>query len=161
MYKISRETALIYFHDMSSSSTSTLYIDSQSKIMFTRIFNPVGSKEIWFSERHVLRRDAFFRTFYAIIVVSAIAHDHALWRLALSLEQCSQYERFRQQHIQMVNKTSSFKTKVIGNNALASRVNRNTLWRLTFPRSNQQTPRYNWLHFIFWAEELARYLCMD
>ena len=38
--------------------------------------------------------------------------------------QCSQYERFRLQHVQMVNNTSSFKPKLIGNNADASRVNR-------------------------------------
>ena len=56
----------------------------------------------------------------------------------LSSEQCSQFERFRLQHVQMVNKTSSFKTKCIGNNAEASRVNRNTLWCLTVQRSTQQ-----------------------
>ena len=36
-------------------------------------------------------------------------------------EQCSQFERFRWQCVQMVNKTSSFETKLIGN----------TLWCLT------------------------------
>ena len=45
----------------------------------------------------------------------------------LSLEQCSQFERFHLQHVQMVNKTSSFKTKFIGYNAEVSRVNQNTL----------------------------------
>ena len=30
-------------------------------------------------------------------------------------EQCSQFERFHSQRIQIVNKTSSFKTKLIGN----------------------------------------------
>ena len=45
----------------------------------------------------------------------------------LSSEQCSQFETFHQQHIQMVNKTFSFKTKFIGNNAKVSRVNRNSL----------------------------------
>ena len=38
----------------------------------------------------------------------------------LSSEQCSQFER-----VQMVNKTSSFKTKLIGNKPEASRVNHN------------------------------------
>ena len=33
----------------------------------------------------------------------------------LRLEQRSQYERFRSQHVQIVNKTSSFKTKLIRN----------------------------------------------
>ena len=33
-----------------------------------------------------------------------------------------QFERFHPQHVQMVNKTSNFKTKLIGNNAEASRV---------------------------------------
>ena len=45
----------------------------------------------------------------------------------LHVEQCSQFERFRLQHVQMINKTSSFKTQLTGNNALVSRVNRNTL----------------------------------
>ena len=45
----------------------------------------------------------------------------------LSLEQCLQFERFRLQHIQVVNKTSSFKTKLIGNNAEASRIDCNIL----------------------------------
>jgi len=34
----------------------------------------------------------------------------------LSSEQCSQFERFLLQPIQMVNKTCSVKTKLIGNN---------------------------------------------
>ena len=46
--------------------------------------------------------------------------------ILLSSEQCSQFERFCLQHIQMVTKTSKFKTKLIGNNAEASRVNCNT-----------------------------------
>ena len=45
----------------------------------------------------------------------------------LSLEQCLQFERFCLQHVQMVNKTSSFKTKFIYNNAKVRRVNRNIL----------------------------------
>ena len=45
----------------------------------------------------------------------------------LSSEQCAQFERFRIQHVQMVNKASSFKTKLIGNNITASRVNCNTV----------------------------------
>ena len=45
----------------------------------------------------------------------------------LSLEQCSQSERFRLKHVQMVNKPSSFKTKLNGNNTKVSRVNRNIL----------------------------------
>ena len=40
--------------------------------------------------------------------------------ILLNSEQCSQFERFRLQHIQMVNKTSSFKTKFIGHNAEAT-----------------------------------------
>ena len=35
----------------------------------------------------------------------------------LSSEQCTQFERFRLELVQMVNKTSKFKTKFIGNNA--------------------------------------------
>ena len=45
----------------------------------------------------------------------------------LSLEQCLQFENFHLQHIEMVNKTSSFKMILICNNAEASRINRNTL----------------------------------
>jgi len=45
----------------------------------------------------------------------------------LSSEECSQFDRFHPQHIQMVKKTNCFKTKVIGNNAMASRVNCNIL----------------------------------
>ena len=36
-------------------------------------------------------------------------------------------QRFRLQHVQMVNKTSSFKLKLTGNNAEASKVNRYAL----------------------------------
>ena len=56
----------------------------------------------------------------------------------LSQEQCSQSQRFRLQHVQMVNKTSTFKTKLIGNNAETSRVNHYALWFLTFPRSTSR-----------------------
>ena len=45
----------------------------------------------------------------------------------LSLEQCSQLERFRLQHVQMVNKKFSFKRTLTGSNAEASRVNRSAL----------------------------------
>ena len=45
----------------------------------------------------------------------------------VNLDQCSQFERFHLQHVEMVNKTSSFKTKFIGKNAKASRVICNTL----------------------------------
>ena len=49
--------------------------------------------------------------------------------------------KFSHQHVHMLNKTSRFKTKLIGNNAEASRVNCNTLWclSLTFSHSRQQT----------------------
>ena len=40
----------------------------------------------------------------------------------LSSEQCSQFERFCLQPVQMVNKTSSFKTKLIVNNVEASQL---------------------------------------
>jgi len=56
-----------------------------------------------------------------------------LFTLLIS-EQCLQFERFRLQRVQMVNKTSSFEIKLIGNNAESSKVNRNTLWCLTSPR---------------------------
>ena len=52
-----------------------------------------------------------------------------LWSvILLILEQCLQFERFRLQHVQKVNKTSHFKTNLTGNNAEASRVNRNIAW---------------------------------
>ena len=40
-----------------------------------------------------------------------------------SSETNSPFERFRLPHVQIINKTSSFKTKLIGNNDEASRVN--------------------------------------
>ena len=43
-----------------------------------------------------------------------------------SWEQCSQLERFRLQNIQMVNKTSSVKTKLVGSNAATCKINTNT-----------------------------------
>ena len=49
----------------------------------------------------------------------------------LSSEQYPQFEKFHQQHAQMVNKTSSFETKLIIGNNEARRVNCNTLWCVT------------------------------
>ena len=51
------------------------------------------------------------------------------------------------QNIQFQNKSA--------NNAKVSRVNRNTLCCLTFPRSRQQTSHYKLLFSQFWAEELG------
>ena len=45
----------------------------------------------------------------------------------LTSEQCLQFETFCLQHVQIVNKTCSFKTALMGNNAEASRINRTTL----------------------------------
>ena len=45
----------------------------------------------------------------------------------LSSEQYPQFETFCQQHVQIVNNTFSFKTKLIGNNAEVRRVNCNIL----------------------------------
>jgi len=45
----------------------------------------------------------------------------------VSLVQCLQFDIFRLQHVQIASKTLRFKTKLIGNNAEVSRVNRNTL----------------------------------
>ena len=71
----------------------------------------------------------------------------------LSLEQCLQFERFRLQYVQMVNKTSSFKTKKYYTET--RRVNRSALWCLTFPLSRQQTSRYKLLIGKFLGEKLA------
>jgi len=71
-------------------------------------------------------------------------------------EQCLQFERCHP-YIQKVNKTSSFKTKCIGSDAEASRVNHNTIWCLTFPRSRQQTSCYELMLCQFWAEQWAPY----
>ena len=56
---------------------------------------------------------------------------------------------------QMLNEPSSFKTKLIANNAEVSRVNRNILCCLTSPRSRRQTSRCKVLLCPFWTEELA------
>jgi len=66
-------------------------------------------------------------------------------------EQCLQLERFGLQHIQMVNKTASFKTRFIDNNADASRVNCNIVGCSTFPWSRQRTSHYKLLLCEFWA----------
>ena len=62
----------------------------------------------------------------------------------LSLEQCLHFERSHH-HDEMVNKTSSFKTKLTGNNAKASRIKCNTAWCFTLPYSRQQTSHYKLL----------------
>jgi len=65
--------------------------------------------------------------------------------------ECSQYEGCcALQHVQRVNKLSSFKTILIFNNAQASRVYRNTFdVMLTFPVLDMQQTFCQ-----FWAEEL-------
>ena len=55
----------------------------------------------------------------------------------LRSEECSQFERFCLQLTQIVNKTPSFKIKLISNNAKVSRVNHSTLWCFTFQPSKQ------------------------
>ena len=45
----------------------------------------------------------------------------------LSSKLRSQFERFRLHHVQIVNETFSFITKLVSNNAEASRIYRNTL----------------------------------
>ena len=54
---------------------------------------------------------------------------------------CSTFERVHLQ-VKMVNKTSSFKTKLIGSNAETSKVNCTTFRCLTFPCSRQQSSHY-------------------
>ena len=49
----------------------------------------------------------------------------------LTSEQCLQFERFRLEYVQMVNKASIFKTKLTSDTD-TSRVNRNTFQYLTF-----------------------------
>ena len=51
----------------------------------------------------------------------------------------SLFEIFRLQHIQMVNKTSRFKTQMFGNNASPAEL---AAICVTFPRSRQQTSHY-------------------
>ena len=60
----------------------------------------------------------------------------------LSSEQSSQFERFRLQQVQMVNETSSVKTKLIGNNADETNGNCNTL-RLTSNVLDRRLPLIN------------------
>ena len=71
--------------------------------------------------------------------------QHACWRFTACqfvfsyfTKHSEQFKRFCLQHIWMVNKTSSFKTKLIGNNAKVSWFNHTTLWCLTFPRSHSK-----------------------
>ena len=67
-------------------------------------------------------------------------------------------ERFRLQDVQMVNITSSFKTKNIGNNTEARKVNRNTLRCFTLPRPRRQTSCYILQLGQYWTYELAPFL---
>ena len=64
------------------------------------------------------------------------------------------FEIFHLQHVTMVKKSSSFKTKFIANNAKAIRGNHKTLWCLTFPRFEQQNSRYKVLLGQFGAQDL-------
>ena len=73
----------------------------------------------------------------------------------LRSEKFSQFERFHLQHVKTVNKTSSFDTKLIGNNADVTKITCNTLWCFIFQRSRQLISCYKLLFDQFWAEELA------
>ena len=55
----------------------------------------------------------------------------------------------------MVNKTYSFKTRLIHNNAEESRTHRSIIWCFTFQRIIQHTSGYKLLPGQFWTEELA------
>ena len=78
--------------------------------------------------------------FFHLILLSYDYNMRVDGLFTLSLEQYSQFENFRLQHIKMVNKTSSFKIK-IDNNVEASR---GTLC-LSLPCSGQQTSCYKLL----------------
>jgi len=111
----------------------------------------------------VLKRRCQLLGFIVSFNISNLWLQHACWRftactfanlclyMLLSSEQCQQFERFRLQCVQVVNKTSSFKTKLTGNNPETNRVNRNTRWCLTFPQSIQ-TFSYIQLTDQFWTE---------
>ena len=74
----------------------------------------------------------------------------------LSLEQCTQFERFRLQHVQTVNKTPSYTTKLIENNDDVCSVNRNEYsLALSLPRSRQLTSLYNALLGELWPLKLV------
>ena len=81
-------------------------------------------------------------TGWQMVMFLCLQHTCLCLLTLLSSEQSSQYETFRPQHVQLVTKTPSFKTKLIDNNAEAIRVNRNTHWRLTFPRFKHKTSPY-------------------
>ena len=74
-------------------------------------------------------RFCLFSSYYVLINTSLQLHVEGLVPanlclvMLLSSTRCSQFARFRLQHITIVNKTSSFKTKLIGNNAGVSRIN--------------------------------------
>ena len=78
----------------------------------------------------------FYYLIYGLITTTeSLLPAHLCLVTLFSTEQCSQLERFLPQHVQMVNKTSIFITELTGNFAETSRVNRNTLYYITFPRS--------------------------
>ena len=84
------------------------------------------------------------RSYDCNMQVESLLPAHLCLVTLFSSEQCSQLERFIPQHVQMVNKTSSFITQLTGNIAETSWGNRNT-----------QTSRYKLLLCQFWVEELA------
>ena len=108
-------------------------------------------------QQHWLKREC---QLLGYILLFMFIHFESLLTAKLSLitwlssEFFLQFERFYPQQIQMVNKTSS-KTKLIGSNAEACRVNCNTLWCFTFPHSRQQTFGHKSVLCQFWAEEQA------
>ena len=70
----------------------------------------------------------------------------------LSSEQCSQFERFRLQHVWNDKQNIQFQKNRSA--IIPRRVNLVTFWCLTFPLSGQQTSRYKLLLGQFWADDL-------
>ena len=80
----------------------------------------------------------------------------SLWLVTLSLEQCWPIWYILSVTCSDSKLNIQFKKKLIGNIAEASRVNRNTLWCLTFPHSRQHTSHHKLLLGQVRAEELFK-----
>ena len=96
------------------------FITLLSNIYVNQLYKLKPAPRLYFV--HLILHSYYYNTY-----IEGLLHAILCLATLLSSEQCHQFERFQLQHVHDVNKTISFKRKLIGNNAEASRVNRNTL----------------------------------
>jgi len=111
---------------------------------------PIATIKMWYFNARV---SAYVSYFFQLLLRSYNYYMHFEGPLpnklclvaSSSLEQCQPFEIFRLQHVQMTSTTLRFDTKLIGNKADVCRINRNTLWGFTSPRSTQEISHYQLL----------------